>query len=252
LLSGTSAFAMEKQKADSTWNDWSFRISPYFWYIGFKGTIYRPPYNGNYPEPEPKYEIDVKFKDIRNSIKFALMLAGQYKGEHIVAQFNLSSLIMESEAITSWEILFQDNIVNLTFFSGDLEVGYRVIKSDKFELDALVGLKFIYFKIGLSTKLAGIVEVEGERNHLWFDPGFGMNIRYRPFHRIEIIAYGDLGTALLNTDLSYQVIGGVNYLFTKTFHVSLGYRMYYIKAPKEDAIYNGQVKGWIMKIGFQF
>ncbi len=193
LWSGTPSFAREKQKTDSTLNNWNFRISPFFWFIGFQGTIYKPPEPALTPiPPPPKYEIDVGFKDIRHSIKFALMLAGQYRNEHIVAQFNFSSLILESEAITPWELLLQDNIINLTYFAGDVGVGYRVVKNPKFEFDALLGLKFMYFKIGLKTNLAGIVPVEGERDNLWVDPVVGMNVKYIPHRKIEFAGYADI------------------------------------------------------------
>ena len=253
LLSGTLTFAQEKQKTDSTWNNWNFRISPFFWYIGFKGTIYKPPEPTLTPiPPPPKYEIDVGFKDIKNSIKFALMLAGQYKNEHIVAQFNLSSLILESEAITPWELLLEDNIINLTYFAGDVGVGYRVIKNPKFELDALLGMKFIYFKIGLKTNLSGIVPIEGERDRLWIDPVVGINVKYIPHRKIEFAGYADIGPAFPDNIYDYQAMLGASYLFTKTFHMSLGYRAYHIEFPTDEAIFNGTIKGWIMKAGFQF
>ena len=96
--------AQSKQELDSIWSDWNFRISPYFWYIGLEGTIYRPPQPVTTPEPPPpKYDIDVSFKDIKNSIKFALMLAGQYKSKHIVTQFNFSSLVLEH----CWQVLLE-------------------------------------------------------------------------------------------------------------------------------------------------
>ena len=63
LWYGTPSFAQEKQKTDSTLNNWNFRISPFFWYIGFKGTIYKPPYPVHQPEPAPAYEIDVEVYD---------------------------------------------------------------------------------------------------------------------------------------------------------------------------------------------
>ena len=253
VLSGTTSIAQEKQKTDSTWNNWNFRISPYFWYIGFKGTIYKPPVPTILPiPPPPEYEIDVSFLDIRNSIKFALMLAGQYRSEHIVAQFNLSSLVLESEAITPFDYLLQDNIINLTYVAGDVDVGYRILKNPKFELDGLLGLKFIYFKIGLSTKLLGEVPAEGARDRLWLDPVIGTNLRYRPHRKIEFVGYADFGPAFPDNVITYQVVGSAKYLFTKTFHVSLGYRLYSVKFQKENAIYNGQVKGWLMKVGFQF
>lgn len=245
--------AQEKQQLDSAWNDWNFRISPYFWYIGLQGTIYKPPQPEQMPiPPPPEYEIDVRFKDIRNSIKFALMLAGQYKNEHIVTQFNFSSLILESEALTPLELVLQDNIVNLAYMAGDLGIGYRVVKKPKFEFDALLGVKFMYFKIGLKTNLAGVIPIEGERSKFWVDPVIGTNLQYRPHRKIEFVGYVDFGPPFPDNVNSYQAMLGANYLFTKTFMVTLGYRIYHMDFPKNEAIFNGNIKGWIMKIGFQF
>lgn len=253
LFVNVESFAKEKQKADSSWNDWKFRISPYFWYIGFEGTIYKPPVPTLTPiPPPPKYEIDVGFKDIKNSIKFAIMLAGQYRSKNFVSQFNFASLILESEAITPLELLLQDNVINLHYYSGDLGIGYRIVKHSKFEFDALLGMKFIYFKIALATKLAGIIPVDGERDKLWIDPVIGANLKYKPHKKIEFLGYADIGPAFPDHVYSYQVMLGANYLFTKTFHMSLGYRLYSLEFPTEEAIFNGQVKGWLMKIGFQF
>jgi len=246
--------AQEKRELDSiSTNDWNFRISPYFWLIGLKGTIYRPPHPTQLPEPPPpKYDIDVGFKDIKNSIKFVLMLAGQYKSKHIVTQFNFSSLILESEAITPLELVLQDNIINLTYMAGDFGIGYRVVKKPKFEFDALLGAKFIYFKIGLKTTALGNAQIEGERSKYWIDPVIGINLKYRPFRKVELIGYGDIGPAFPDEYNTYQYMIGANYLFTKTFMVSLGYRNYHLDFPREEAIFTGNLKGWIMKIGFQF
>jgi len=249
----TNLQAQNKQELDSLWNDWNFRISPYFWYIGFDGTLYRSPQPISLPEPPPpKFDIDVGFKDIKNSIKFALMLAGQYKNNHIVTQFNFTSLILESEAITPLELALQDNIINLTHIAGDLGIGYRVIKNPKFEFDALLGIKYVFFKIGLKTNVVGIAQIEGERQRYWIDPVIGTNLIYRPHRKIEFTGYADFGPAFPDNLNSYQAMIGANYLFTKTFMINLGYRHYHADFPKEEAIYNGNVKGWIMKIGFQF
>ena len=253
FLSGTHSFALEKQGIDSTWNNWNFRISPYFWYIGLKGTIYRPPSPVQMPiPPPPKFEIDVSFKDIRHSIKFALMLAGQYRNKHIVTQFNFSSLVLESEAITPLELLLQDNIINLTFLAGDIGIGYRIIKNPKLEFDALLGIKFMYFGIGLKTKLAGIVPIEGERDNLWIDPVIGINFKYRPHHKIEFNSHADFGPPYPDNINSYQAMLGTSYLFTKTFLISVGYRIYHVDFPKDEAIFIGDIKGWMMRIDFQF
>jgi len=244
--------AQDKQELDSTWNDWNFRISPFFWLIGFEGTIYRPPSLTNYPEPPPRYEIDVGFKDIKNSIKFALMLAGKFQSKHMVAQFNFSSLILESEAITPLELVLQDNIVRLNYFGGDVGIGYRAIKRPKIEFEPILGLKFVAFKIGLSTNALGNIQVNGERSKTWVDPVVGANVIYRPIKKLEFWGYGDIGPAWINNQYTYQVMASANYRFTKLFLLSIGYRYYSVEFPKKEAIYNGIIKGWVIRCSFQF
>lgn len=245
--------AQEQKKVDSLWNDWNFRISPYFWFIGLEGTIYRPPQPTNLPNPPPpKYDIDVGFKDIQNSIKFALMLAGQYRAKDIVAQFNYSTLILESEAITPLELLFQDNIINLTYMSGDFGIGYRLLKKKKFETDILLGSKFLYFKIDLTTDFTGDTPITGRRSNFWLDPVIGLNLRYRPHKKIEFVGYADYGPRILNDINSYQFIINAKYLFTKSFMASFGYRTYHLDFPTDEAIFNGNINGFYIKIGFQF
>lgn len=253
LLCCIPSLRSQEARDSVLWNDWDFRVSPYFWFIGLKGEINRPPFPVNPVEPPPpKYEVDVGFQDIRNSIKFALMLAGQYRGGRVVAQFNFSSLILESEAITPLELLLQNNIINLTYFGGDLEAGYRVIRNPKFELDALVGLKFFYFGIDLSTIVGGGVPVKGAREKGWIDPTLALNVRYYPHKRLSFVGFGDIGIPGIGSDFSSQFITMVQYHFTKTFFTSMGYRSYFLKIPEDEAIFNGQLQGWIARLGFQF
>ena len=96
------------------------------------------------------------------------------------------------------------------------------------------------------------MQVEGERDRFWVDPVIGANLTYRPHRKIEFIGYADIGPAFPDNLNTYQAMIAANYLFTKTFMVSLGYRFYHVDFPREQAIYNGNIKGWIMWIGFQF
>ncbi len=240
------------QAKDSTWNNWNFRISPYFWFLGLEGTLYRPPYPTHHPEPKPSSDIDVGFKDIKNSIKFAAMLAGQYRNKTMIAQFNFSSLILEGEAITPIELVLQDIHYRLDFYAGDLSAGYRLVRNRKIEFDILGGLKFIYFGLGGRTSILGKWEFEAARNIVWMDPFFGVNFKYRPHKRIEFATYADIGGRLLGSDLSYQFIGSLNIFISRTFFITAGYRLWGIDYPFEEAIFTGQVKGWISRLGFQF
>ncbi len=253
VFSSTNVLGQAEQETDSLWTGRKFRISPYFWYIGLKGTIYKPPQPTNFPEPvPPKFDIDVGFKDIKNSIKFAWMMSGHYRGEDVVVQFNMSTLTLESEAITPLELVLTDNIVRFTHVAGDLGVGYRIVRNPRIQVDGLLGLKFVYFKIGLNTNVAG-EEVEGSRARAWYEPVVGVNVLYRPMRKIELVGYADYGGKVFNNNITYQAAALFNFHFTRTFFLSLGYRTYYVDfTTEEDVIYSGNLKGWIMKIGFEF
>lgn len=246
-----TCFGKGVNKPDSTWNDWNYRVGAYFWFVGMKGEIIRPPAPSLLPILPEKKEIDIKFKDIQNNIKFAAMLTGAYKTDNFIAQFNFTSLVLESEALTPLELILQDNIINLTFISGDLGVGYRIIKRPKFELDGLIGTKYIYFKVGASSKVLGKIEISGEREKFWFDPVLGANILYRPHPRIEIAGFGDFGPYIWD-DFTFQYFTYVNFIINKNIFTTLGYRYYYANFPKENAIYNGSFRGAFIRVGAQF
>lgn len=251
FLTGISP-AYSQSKADTTdFNNWKFRISPYFWFVGFKGTIYKPPQPANLPNSEESIEIDVSFRDIQNHLKFALMIAGEYRGEKLTFQFNSSSLILESEFITPKEILLSGIVVRISYSSGDASIGYRIIKSEKIDFDGVMGLKFVYFKVIAGANILNIKDIEGERNWFLADPVFGYKFRYRPAKKIEVMSYGDVGF-ILGDELTYQFFGGITYKFTKTFHTSIIYRYWFLDVPVDEAIYVGTIKGWMIRLGFQF
>lgn len=261
LLAGTSsqAEAQGRFKYDSTWSQWNMRLAPYIWLLGVKGEIDRPPplvQLPGYPpvpvHPIESYGIDIGFQEFRNSLKFAFMLSGQFKKDWFVTQFNVSSFILEGEAITPLDYILQNNFINLAYVGGDLGAGYRVIRSEKLEFDALIGLKFVYSKIGIRTDLLGKHPLQGEYAHFWTDPVIGTNIVYRPIPRLELVLYGDIGSTLFNNDLTYQFSGNVNFLLARILYLSVGYRNYYLEHPEDESIFSGTLSGMIMRFGFQF
>jgi len=77
-----------------------------------------------------------------------------------------------------------------------------------------------------------------------------LNLIYSPLERTELKLFADIG-AFTNA-LSSQIISELNYYVSNTFYFSAGYRFWYIKVPAEQAIYNGSIRGWVVRLGFQF
>jgi len=241
------------QSKSPTLEEWNFRISPYFWFLSFKGTIYRPLVPVQTPELEKnEYEIDLSFKEVAAHLKFAVMAAGEYRHNRFVTQFNVASVILDGEGVTPLDYVIQDIYLHFGYVSGDLTAGHHFIMNEKFELAAMGGLKYIHFDIKGSASLLGKIDFSGERNFLWMDPIFGFRFKYKPYKRLEIATYSDIGGFLIGDELNYQMIGTVNYIVSKWFLVSLGYRHWALDVNKGEAIYNGTVSGAIIRLGFQF
>tara|TARA_R110000772_G_scaffold63294_3_gene141836 strand:- start:36 stop:842 length:807 start_codon:yes stop_codon:yes gene_type:complete len=234
-------------------NSWHFRISPYFWYVGLKGEIIRPPEPSNLPEykPPPSYEVDLSFKDISNSLKFFLMLSTTYQGENFVVKAGITSLVLQGEAITPFELISEGINYNFTYLTSEISGGYRIIKKKKVNLDGLIGVRMLYTKIKGSSNVLER-EFSGNRSVYWYDPIMGFQLKYMPIKKLEFSLYGDFGP-IKKVD-SYQVLVQGSYLFTRVFSMSLGYRNYFINSEddEKDTIYTGKVFGPFLRFGFQF
>ncbi len=255
-------YAVEAPKKDTTWNDWNVRIAPYVWLLGIKGQIavmpepaqlpFIPPPIEQLPSGYSIHDIDLSPQEVLNSLKFALMLAGRYKHNRFITQFNVSSIVLESDAIAPFDYLFENNTLRLAYAGGDLAAGYRVVRKKKLEFDLMLGLKFVYTKVGLTTDLVGQLPISGEISNMWVDPVIATNIAYRPFRWLELVGYGDIGPTIYNSELTYQFSTSANFLITKHFYMSAGYRNYYISAPIQEAIFTGRLSGMLVKFGAQF
>lgn len=248
--------------SESDWYDWNVRLSPFIWILGIKGQVAIDPDPVQLPEIPPPidqlpsgykiYDIDLSFRDISNSLKFALLLSGQFHVKGFVSRFNISSIVLESNAETPFDYFFQDNTVRLAYAGGDLGAGYRVVKSKKVEFDVMAGLKFIYTKVGLQTSAVGELPIEVNVSRFWTDPVIATIVSYRPHKRIELMAYGDLGYTLLNDNLTYQFSTDAKFFTCKLFYISLGYRKYYFDFTAKEAFFAGSLQGMLVKFGFQF
>ena len=252
ILLGIS-FSASAQKKKREIDHWNFRLSPYFWFFGFKGTIYKPPVPALTPELQPpEYEIDISFKEVAAHLKFAIMAAGEYRHKRFVTQFNVTSVILDGDAVTPFDYIFQDVYLHFGYVSGDLTAGHHFIFNDKLEIAAMAGLKYMYFDLKGSASLLGRVDFTGERDFLWLDPVLATRIKYKPHKRIELATYSDIGGFIVGQDLNYQFIGSANYIISNWFLVSLGYRIWGIKVDKDEALYNGRISGMVIRVGFQF
>jgi hypothetical protein len=246
---------VEKEKAPKDWEDWNFKLSPYFWLVGFNGTLTTPPLPilpTPLPEPEDNsYDIDIGFKDVRNSIKYAMMLSGQYRNQKISVVMNYSHLILEGQAVTPFEILIRGIDFRFRHISGDMSLQYRIVKSEKWNFDAGLGLKFLDEKIESVVNFTFDTSVDLDTTVNWVDPVISALVRFMPHQRVDVVVYTDVGSGLIG-DLSYQSMGGIAYRFSRVFSVSIGYRIWGVRKDFGNSILKGNLNGLTTRLGFRF
>jgi hypothetical protein len=86
--------SINTSKKDTIWSDWNVRIAPYVWLMGIKRQFAVMPDPAQLPLIPPPieqlpsgysiYDIDLSFQEVLNSLKFALMLSGQYKHKRLI------------------------------------------------------------------------------------------------------------------------------------------------------------------------
>lgn len=244
--------SIPEPKTVEYYTDYNFKVSPFLWFLGLKGEILAPPIPTNLPEPPPpRYDVDLRFSDLSSSIRFITMMGLDYQAEHFIIRANVTSLILEGEAITPFQLVIEGIDYRFTYLTSEITGGYRILKNPKLDLDVMLGVRMLYTKIKGRTDIAEVT-FEGERQVFWWDPILGFQVKYRPHHRVELSAYTDFGP-IRNVD-SYQIQAQATYHLTKTFSMALGYRNYYInsEAEEKETIYKGRVYGPFARLGFQF
>lgn len=226
------------------------RLGPFFWFVNFKGSLYRPPAPSTLPEPPaPKYDIDLSFKDISSNLKFALMFYTEYRAKKTTLRSSFSTIMLSGDAIAPKDIIFKDIKYDFTYFAGDLSAGRTILKSNKLRIDALAGFKWVHFSIKGSSKIADSKPISGNRNEWWFDPMVGTDLLYEPIERLELHAYADFG-GFIQSRRTYQFLAEIDYYMNPWLYLSLGYRHWHLKVDPEEAIFDGQITGATIRLGF--
>ena len=237
---------------EKEFGDWQFRVGPYYWFIGIDASIERPPVPSTLPEPDSKFDISIPYNEIHNSLKFAFLINTDYHNNRWLGVLNATSFILEGDAITPKEIIIKDSQYRLAVAFGEALVGYEIVSKRKFKFQGLIGSKIIYNKITANGTYGIKKEFFGEREGFWVEPVLAVKLKYFPHPRIECSGYLDYGPIRSEHELTNQLSLNVNFLLTKWLYIAPGYRYWLFRVDRDEAIFNGQMYGFYVRVGAQF
>ncbi len=254
ILCTLSIFAQDSLSAQSKLDsDWKFRVGPYFWFFNINATLERPPVPSTLPEyEESRFTIDKPFSEIKNSLKFAFLINTEYRYKRIVTLLNITSVILEGDAVTPKELIVEGVNYRLSIFFGEALAGYRVLDKPKFTIDLYGGAKMFGSSIEGQGDFIGDRDFYQKRKVTFVEPILATKLTYSFTPRIELAGYLDYGPLRNKKDLTNQYALNANFLLNKWLYIAPGYRYWLFIKDKEESIFNGQFYGFYIRIGAQF
>ncbi len=241
----TGGHSAEAANPPVTESGWQFSAGPYLWMAGLKGDM------GLVPEVEP-VGVDLSFTDILSHMKFALMGTFDARKGRFVASGDLLFLKMgASDDIEIREVDFLDVKLTSSTFITTMTAGYRVVDQDRLFLDLLAGGRINSMKTEID--LAGPQRsFSGSKTETWIDPVIAARFQAPLGPGWSVRTYGDIGGFGLGSDLSWQMLGVVEYDVSGRWSLSAGWRHLDIDYHDDGFVFDAAMDGPILGAVYRF
>ena len=231
---------------------WQYEVTPYLFAAALDGTVGV----GGFTT-----DVDASFSDIFDNLEGGFM--GLFTATKGPWTFGLEGVYMRLESDPSRTVTGPGGVVSV---DGQLDVtnklyvvqgsaGYRVL-DDRTQLDLLGGLRWTKLDSDLSVTVQFTPEVfpgvsgsvSGSEN--WTDVVVGAQLTHPLSETVALFGYADVGAG--GSDLTYQLVGGVNWQFARNFSAKAGYRHLYWDYEDDGTVWDMTASGVYVGLGIRF
>jgi len=203
----------------------------------------------------------MSFGDIWDRLDKAFMLmATAQKGDWIYG-FDAMYVELGGEQASTWQgLLGNSNTarlnVDMTQEVYALSAGRKIWGEDRSRLDVVGVARYTRLESGLTLALTtgspllpdGSRSVNDEFD--WWDAAVGVRYLAPLSEKWDMVGYADVGAG--GSDLTYQLLAGVNWRFSKTFSGKFGYRYFYQDYSKDDFKWDMAMGGVFAGLGIRW
>ncbi len=230
LCSASAAYAAEEGSG------WKTEIAPYLWLA----TV-----SGDFTTNGLPVSITETISDARDVLNFGGMLAVESSKNRAAILFDTSYVKISDGRSTSG--------LHMTQSVTELAGAYTAIVPEQtgIALDVLAGLRYWY--VDNKVNQLGFVQ---SGSHDWIDQFLGARVRWDLTKQLLLVLRGDVGGFGVESKWSWNVIGTVQYSFSETLGVAVGYRALYGRYQDGDFSnqfkYDATVAGPVVGLAFRF
>ena len=235
----TSATAAQDPGAHE--RGWQFAVTPYIWASGISADI-------NVGDVG-SVEMDTSFTDILSDLKFTFMGAFEARNGRFVMLTDIIYLHVGSEE--DGPAGFVEADVDLATFIGTAMAGYRVVDEGPLFVDLLAGGRLTSIDVGLD--LTGPLQsAEADESKTKVSPVVGARFRAPLGGRWGLAVYGDLAGFGITSDLTWQLLGTVQYDLSDRWRIGAGYRHVAIDFDQKAIDIDMRMSGPILGVSYRF
>jgi len=223
---------------------WFVHITPYAWLPSVSGSTRGRGTRGD--RSVPSVSIDKDFSDILSDLDFAGMIFGTVRYERIglLVDLDYVSLSVGGNLSGPFRTRYHTNLEALVATVGATA---RVVDEPKLGVDLLVGTRILGLWVDTDFKGQGPLGLSrGSSDSATIVDGLvGVRADVELGDGFSLFGYADIGAG--NSDLTWQVIGAVEYSFSNSVSGAIGYR--YLgydfggHAPLDDLALYGPILG---------
>jgi opacity protein-like surface antigen len=249
-----AAMPIAAQAAAGTEPDaWQFELTPYLLGAGLNGTTGIGPVTS---------KVDMSFSDLLENLDSGFMaLFEARKGSWLYGVEGIY-FKLKNEGAKSWDGPLGNTSTGsleatVTEQLYQLSAGYRVL-DERTKVDVLGAARYTQLdtKLNLVVTTGSPLLPDGSRSisgtESWWDPVIGVRVLVPLAEAWTLVGYADIGGFGVGSDLTYQLLAGVNWQFSKSVAAKAGYRYLYQDYENDGFVWDMTASGFYLGAGFRF
>lgn len=233
--------------------DWKYEFTPYLWGSGLDGTLGARGVTMN---------VDASFSDILSNMNAAFMgMITAQKGpwtlgfelDYVGLEEGSSKTFSGKHGLASVNSQLQ---IDTTLWISQATVGYRVLNEGT-KLDVLGALRYTALDndAQLTTRIEpGVLFPGGTRTASssdgWLDVVAGVRVLQPLSESVSLLGYADVGGG--GSNLTYQLMAGVNWQYAPNWSAKLGYRYLSWDYKNDNVVWDVSLSGPYLGVGMGF
>ncbi|MDA1380320.1 hypothetical protein PCI56_11625 [Plesiomonas shigelloides subsp. oncorhynchi] len=231
---------------------WHYELTPYIWAVGQDGKVGIAEGPGNGQQFEQSFLISG--------------IAWTWRGWQLLKHAMTAGVMLDAIYLRISDQATLSGPRGLVDIDADGKVtqqqyavaGYYRVLDEQTKVDAVAGLRYNIINWDANATLTSpllpdvsVTPTTSERKR-WVDPYVGIRVLHDfvNYNQWSVTGYADVGGSGSGSDLTWQMIGSVNYAFSPTLQGRFGYRYFSIDYDRDGFVYDVATSGVYVGLGF--